>query len=92
MNDLPRPKDITNAQAVELLRQHAADIAFALEAEHADPRKIRRKCHEASLNAVCTSIEILTENGNYYPERLAAFEEARRRTAARQCGQEKTRG
>lgn len=68
------PIDIPVGAAVQVLRDHADSLARRLK--NLPLRPMQRTRMETQLDTVCTCIELLTVNGNYAAERLAAIQRA----------------
>jgi hypothetical protein len=70
------PKSITLAEGIEVLRRHATWRSMRLLTGKFKTKKAEAELY-ASLHGLCTAIELLTENGNYYREATDAYERAR---------------
>jgi len=68
------PKFDTALNMVAALRALATQYARQLNSPNF---KGSRRAQEAKLIGICTAIEVVTVNGNYYRERCEAFERVR---------------
>ena len=69
-----KPKYTYSITDLDILRNLAINYAHNLRRATANPKD--RAAAEAKLIGICTAIEVLTVNGNYYAEMAEAIKQA----------------